>query len=690
MAILNMKRIEILGLQKDRKKIIEFVQRQGCVQLDEMQEEGQHFTNLPTQQTVTQLERYESTVDSALEVLNRYTSGKGGLLDSFAPREEMSTTEYLEKSKNVDATLGKCKQLNALYKKIQDSKVEIARAETAIDQVRPWETLDIPSSFKGTADTQAFIGTIAEPLDREGVLTKIVEADPEAQGEVEIVSADKNQTCLVAICHKDNAKTFEQALRTAGFVAVSDATKHPPKVRIERLTKQIEQCNADIAEAEEAIKTYDDSRDDIAFLKDYLTLRTDKYKVLDKVSVDDSVFVISGYIPETKAEGLKNKLESKFDTAVNLSDVDNESDEVPVAVHNNKLGMTMESITNMYAFPSHKDIDPSFIMTTFYYLLFGLMLGDAGYGLVMTFLCLFVKFKYKLEPRKRATVNYGLGCGLSTTFWGAMQNSWFGDLPKWIANGLKSNEPTDFISTHHLYWFDPLQNTTRFLLLCFFIGILHLILANCINLYKMSKQGMAFEGFFEVVPILLILVGIIPVINSYIGGGALAEIPSTQPIDNMINAAAPVLYILLIIGAIGVVVGPAIVRIKQKSSVGKVLGGLGGGLYGLYNAASGYLGDILSYARLLALGLCTGVIASVINQLGATPGGGNWFLFIIIFIIGHTINLGINLIGAYVHTNRLQYVEFFSKFYEGGGKLHSAVRSISIFRIQGGKLVWKT
>ncbi len=668
MAILNMKRIEILGLQKDRKKIIEYVQRQGCVQLDEMQEEGQHFTNLPTQQTVTQLERYESTVDSALEVLNRYTSGKGGLLDSFAPREEMSTTEYLEKSKNVDATLGKCKQINALYKKIQDSKVEIARAETAIDQVRPWETLDIPSSFKGTADTQAFIGTIAEPLDREGVLTKIVEADPEAQGEVEIVSADKNQTCLVAICHKDNAKTFEQALRTAGFVAVSDATKHPPKVRIERLTKQIEQLGADIAEAEAAIKTYDDSRDDIAFLKDYLTLRTDKYKVLDKVSVDDSVFVISGYIPETKAEGLKNKLESKFDTAVNLSDVDNESDEVPVAVHNNKLGMTMESITNMYAFPSHKDIDPSFIMTTFYYLLFGLMLGDAGYGLVMTFLCLFVKFKYKPEPRKRATVNYGLGCGLSTTFWGAMQNSWFGDLPKWIANGLKSNEPTDFISTHHLYWFDPLQNTTRFLLLCFFIGILHLILANCINLYKMSKQGMAFEGFFEVVPILLILVGIIPVINSYIGGGALAEIPSTQPIDNMINAAAPVLYILLIIGAIGVVVGPAIVRIKQKSSVGKVLGGLGGGLYGLYNAASGYLGDILSYSRLLALGLCTGVIASVINQLAATPGGGNWFLFIIIFIIGHTINLGINLIGAYVHTNRLQYVEFFSKFYEGGGK----------------------
>ena len=136
----------------------------------------------------------------------------------------------------------------------------------------------------------------------------------------------------------------------------------------------------------------------------------------------------------------------------------------------------------------------------------------------------------------------------------------------------------------------------------------------------------------------------------------------------MIKAASPVLNTMAIIGAIGVVLGPVIIRIKQKSSIGKVAAGFGSGLYGLYNTASGYLGDILSYARLLALGLCTGVIASVVNQLGATPGGGQWFIFIPIFIIGHTINLGINLIGAYVHTNRLQYVEFFGKFYEGGGK----------------------
>ena len=102
MAILNMKRIEILGLQKDRKNIIEFLQRQGSVQLDEMNEESGHFTNLPTASTVTQLEKYESLVDSAVEILDKYAPGKGSMLDSFAYRAQMSTSEFLDILAEVD------------------------------------------------------------------------------------------------------------------------------------------------------------------------------------------------------------------------------------------------------------------------------------------------------------------------------------------------------------------------------------------------------------------------------------------------------------------------------------------------------------------------------------------------------------------------------------------------------------
>ena len=124
-------------------------------------------------------------------------------------------------------------------------------------------------------------------------------------------------------------------------------------------------------------------------------------------------------------------------------------------------------------------------------------------------------------------------------------------------------------------------------------------------------------------------------------------------------------------------VGAVLTVLTSGRSSKNIIGKLGGGLYGLYNTASGYLGDILSYSRLLALGLSTGVIATVINLLGTMPGNkiAKLILFIGVFLLGHTANIAINLIGTYVHTNRLQYVEFFSKFYEGGGRSFTPLKA---------------
>ena len=124
-------------------------------------------------------------------------------------------------------------------------------------------------------------------------------------------------------------------------------------------------------------------------------------------------------------------------------------------------------------------------------------------------------------------------------------------------------------------------------------------------------------------------------------------------------------------------VGAVLTVLTSGRSSKNISGKLGGGLYGLYNTASGYLGDILSYSRLLALGLSTGVIATVINLLGTMPGNkiAKLILFIGVFLLGHTANIAINLIGTYVHTNRLQYVEFFSKFYEGGGRSFTPLKA---------------
>ena len=128
---------------------------------------------------------------------------------------------------------------------------------------------------------------------------------------------------------------------------------------------------------------------------------------------------------------------------------------------------------------------------------------------------------------------------------------------------------------------------------------------------------------------------------------------------------------MAIVGALGILVMSA--RDKKNPLLRLALGA-----YDLYNI-TGWVSDVLSYSRLLALGLATGVIASVINQMGSMVGNNVFgvIVFILVFCFGHLFNLAINLLGAYVHTCRLQYVEFFGKFYEGGGKAFRPFKQIT-------------
>jgi V/A-type H+-transporting ATPase subunit I len=672
MAILPMKRIEILAMLSDSKAIMDIIQQQGQVEITDCNESDDGLYKLSTSTAVGQFSKFRDVAASALDVLSKYAPEKTGLLAGFEPRPEMTVSEFLSESRTTDETLSKCYTINSLYKEIQDCSAEIVKAQTGIRSVLPWAALNVPSSFRGTKQTAVFIGSIRKLYDRDGLLAALAEKAPETDFDCEIISSDKIQTCILCICHKDDAQTLETALAEIGFAYPADPTRHPPEHRLHRLENIITQSKAEIAECEEKIKTYADERGKIKFIIDCFTLRIDKYDALDKIAMSDNIFVLTGFIPEEYAKPLSDRIEQHFDAAITITDTDTEAEDVPVALSENGFGRMMEPITEMYSTPSHSDIDPNPFMSFFYFMMFGLMLGDAGYGLVMVIACLIVKIKFRSEPKKASTVNYGLCCGLGTVFWGALLNGWFGDLPSYIAGGL-THKATDFITADHLYWFNPLSYTMEFLLLCLVIGIFHLSYGLILNIVKQFRAHQPLEAILNNVPVILILFGTLPLINSQIGGTTLRDNPHTTFIYNFIVSNSHVLYLLLEIGAALVVLTPVILAIKDKKSVLKIAGGFGAGLYGLYNTASGCLGDILSYARLLALGLCTGVIASVINQLAAMPG--NPVVFVIIALVAHPVNIAINLIGAYVHSNRLEYVEFFSKFYDGGG---TAFRPLSV------------
>lgn len=191
----------------------------------------------------------------------------------------------------------------------------------------------------------------------------------------------------------------------------------------------------------------------------------------------------------------------------------------------------------------------------------------------------------------------------------------------------------------------------------FAVGIVHIFAGLGIKFYQSVRRGDIKGAVYDVVFWYLLV------------GGAVVYLMSTQMFVDMAGlkfrvsaAVGGAAAVCAIVGAVGIVLFGGRSSKNPAKRFAK-------GLYELYGVTS-YLSDILSYSRLLALGLATGVIAQVFNQMGSMFGGGliGAVLFIIVFLIGHTLNMGINLLGAYVHTNRLQFVEFFGKFYEGGGE----------------------
>ena len=655
MAKLKMKSIELIAPLEQSKEIVDLLQRMGTVELTDC-EEGDALYKLSTGVTVSTFERFLTAAESAQKTLDKYAPQKKGLikglLSSFDGRKEVEFSDYLKKSDRADDILRECYKINSLEGDIREAEVDNVRCRTAMDALEPWLGLDIPMQSKGTETTAVFVGTFPIEYDVQSLLSAIAAAAPDcSEVDVDIVSATQERTCAVIFCHRECEKEIFEALRELNFAWPGDPTKHPPKVRYERLRKQIESNDADSCSAQKEIAEFAGSREDIAFVADYFRIQKEKYSALEKLAMTNRVFVLRGYIPEKRVEKVVGALEKSYTVAVEVTDPDQETQDVPVLLENNAFAAPVESITEMYSLPGKDDIDPNPVMAFFYYVFFGLMLSDAGYGLLMVIAMLFAKAKLKLEPKMKKTVNMFLYCGISTMFWGTMFGSWFGDAPQVIAREFFGKE---IGST--AVWFEPVNDPMKLLLYSFLFGIIHLFVGLGVRFYMLWKDGKHLDAICDVVPVYLLVTGAAPLC-----AGIIIDVPT----------------MFTTIGKYLAIAGAVLTVLTSGRSSKNILGKLGGGLYGLYNTASGYLGDILSYSRLLALGLSTGVIATVINLLGTMPGNKivKLILFIFVFLVGHTANIAINLIGTYVHTNRLQYVEFFSKFYEGGGRSFTPLKA---------------
>ncbi|MDO5389823.1 MAG: V-type ATP synthase subunit I [Eubacteriales bacterium] len=653
MAVLQMQRFSICALKKDRKAILEKLQALGVMEIDNSVIEDDSLQKMDTVESRQVFEKQAVMAEHALDVLQKYVPEKTSMLSSLEGKKQVNHWEYEKIVQNRDVMSKRARELVNLNKEISENNANVVKLENQIESLAPWMSLEVPMTYRGTRSTAFFVGTMSRSMTMEEIRTAVAEHAPDLDAyDVTILSADKDLTYLAVVCLRKDADKLEDALRASGFARPSQMVSKVPSELKKNLEEQIQQLNSKTKQIESQIAEYKDYRNDLRLFVDYYRIRAEKYQILGQIPQSKQTFFISGYVPEGAVPLLREKIENAYNCTVDIEEI-KEEEEPPVLLKNGKISSAVEGVLESYGLPHKGEVDPTQIMSVFYIVLFGMMLSDAAYGLLVSVVCFVALKKFpRMAEGLAKSIRLFMYCGISTLVWGVLFGGYFGnvvDIVSEVYFGHKVVIPA--------LWFVPLNNPMKLLIFSLGLGIVHLFFGLGLKGYSYIKSK-DYMGFLcDVVFWYMLLVGLLLMLIPSDLFASIAQAKIVFP--PFVNLLAKVLAIA---GAVGLLLFAA--RDNKNFGLRLALGA-----YELYNI-TGWLSDVLSYSRLLALGLATGVIASVVNQMGSMMGTSILGVigFIVVFIVGHTLNLAINLLGAYVHTNRLQFVEFFGKFYEGGGR----------------------
>jgi len=278
MAVLLMQRITICALKKDRKKILELLQRRGVIEINETIPEDSTFHKMDVSTAENLLNKNIASAKEALQILAIYAPYKKEKLGMLKGRSVISTEVYDKFALKLDSVVNSTNKICYLNKHIAEQKAEILRLNTQWEMLSAWTSLDIPMNFSGTKYTSSFIGTLPNAWTLDMLYEKLAEQMPL---NVDIVSSTRDQTAIFVLCAKEKASSVSESLRSIGFsFAATSIDKAPAKQRKD-IEKQIEEANFIITTATEEIKSFAEQRENIRFLIDYDVMRAEKYDVID-------------------------------------------------------------------------------------------------------------------------------------------------------------------------------------------------------------------------------------------------------------------------------------------------------------------------------------------------------------------------------------------------------------------------
>ena len=628
MSIVKMKRLRLIALARDRDELLSSLLHAGCVEVSEPPADLADPLLRRDKARVAEAKSELAELKQALSVLRRQAPQKEGLL---TPRQVVRERDLLDHGA-MAAALEKARTVNDHAKAAGQCSARETRLNAELQSLRPWEACDLPLNEAGTRCVAVLLGTVPSAVDFDAMAGAVSEAAEASQ--VTLLSADRQQQCLEVLVHRSQEGAALEALRSYGFSLpqFKDASG-TARDNVRRLEEEMEAVRAQRQAELDAIRAMGPETGALKLCVDQVqqVLATEETK--ERILAGGSILCLDGWVDEPNVSKLEQAL-AAFDCAWELTDpAPEEYPKVPVKLQNGPLTRCMNMVTEMYALPVYGTVDPNPLMAPFFILFYGIMMADMGYGILMVLGAIFMIKKLRAKGGMRNFAELLFYCGISTFVLGAITGGFFGDFLTQLVSIISPG--TEFALPA---LFTPMNDTIAILGGSLVLGFIQIITGQIVSFVEKTRKGHLMDAIWDEGTwwVLYLAVGLLA-----LGVGNIAGYP-----------------VVLIIGIVMLAVGST----RNAKGFGKI----GSFVGAVYNGVTGIFSDVMSYARLMALMLSGSIIASVFNTLGGITG--NVFFFLLISMLGNTLNFALNLLGCYVHDLRLQCLEFFGKFYQDGGK----------------------
>jgi len=642
MSLAKIKKIQFIGIKDQKEKILEVLQDCGTLEINEVKNSERNSVDLTgVQDKLNKIDLLYANLDFAINLLSPYENKKEKVKDSLS----LSRGEIEDRVKlfNYEELIDTCYKLEDSLTKAKNSISLIGDNVLVLESL---ENLNINlEDLKGTVSVDVVLGQMKNNLF---VDFNVALAELSDLVSLTIVKQSSSETFFYLIYEKGLKKEVQKLLLENKFVKAD-----LPNVD-GLMSDYLKSQRAEIKEKEKIIKKNESELlklskklDDFKIVHDYFMWEKEKLEMSLNLSSTDFSIVFNAWIPEHNIEQVKEMIEKETKYYSLLELEPDEGENPPVVIRNNSFFQPFEAVTTLYGLPLHTELDPTPYLSAFFIIFFALCLTDAGYGVVMFIVMASILKFFRLPKETAKLVKLLMYAGVATFFIGALFGGWFGLEASNVPESLTYTKNGEKFFLFQVV--NSLKDPITVLILALGLGYFQIFLGTFMKFAHSFKYVSKKDAILDTGTWVFMLTGIAVFV---------------------LGASSVLAPVFAVIGKWWVISAAVLLILTQGRRSKSIFGKLFSGVLSLYNLV-GYMSDILSYSRLLALGLATAIIGLAVNVIAALVLDIQyigWIFATIIFIGGHTFNLVINSLGSFIHSGRLQFVEFFGRFMEGGGR----------------------